>query len=592
MDGYKIIEINKLSNRPVYGFREINNQIKFSSNILMKPIQKILFGSPGTGKSYQIREIAQQQLNIQIDEFTKTSLNIVKAVFHPEYSYADFMGKLLPFTQGNSVIYKFYPGHFSKILGKAYKSLIEGKNENYLLVIDELNRGNSAAIFGNIFQLLDRESDGWSSYEIDISEMELVGLFQAMKLSFEISSNNEIRMQFKENGGYIDYSNALKNQSENLKNDSNNNGAIVCNILLQCQIKLPPNLSIIATINTSDESIYYLDTAFKRRWDWEFVNAPVGEFDEDNIPKELLDVELVINEQDKDFWCFYLIGINELIKSNYQTIRRIEDKMIGWWFIKPENEKIELQQVKDKLMFYLWDSVFARDKKPLESFLTEDENSPVKLALYSDFLNLTEVFLKQVYQEGEKLYKGQYYIEKKGDNLTKLNKEEILFYSNHESYVDAPVGKFDEDDVPEELKYVRLYWDGDDGRGYPMDFWCFYIVGINQLILSSQISKSKLIQWWFIKPEDYKIQLEQVIEQLFPYLWYYVFYTDKTSLNSISSLYNSELQSYQDFLKDGENFLHDVAERGWQQYTGMYYREEKSLWIRRDAILGHPDAID
>ncbi|WP_308255053.1 hypothetical protein [Geminocystis sp. GBBB08] len=396
VDGYKIIEINRLSNRPVYGFCEINNQISFSSNISMKPIQKILFGSPGTGKSYQIREIAQQQLNIQIDEFTKTSPNIVKAVFHPEYSYADFMGKLLPFTQGSSVIYKFYPGHFLKILGKAYKSLIEGKNENYLLVIDELNRGNSAAIFGNIFQLLDRESDGWSSYEIDISEMELVGLFQAMKLSVEISSNNKIRMQFQENGGYIDYSNALKNQSENLKNDINNNGAIVCSILLKCQIKLPPNLSIIATINTSDESIYYLDTAFKRRWDWEFVNALVGAFFYHDIPLELLDVKLIINDQSHESWYYYIVGINELIKSNYQTIRRIEDKMIGWWFIKPENDKIELQKVKDKLMFYLWDSVFARDKRPLENFLSDDKNSTVKLALYSDFLNLTEVFLDKV----------------------------------------------------------------------------------------------------------------------------------------------------------------------------------------------------
>ncbi|WP_330203402.1 hypothetical protein [Cyanobacterium sp. Dongsha4] len=310
VDGYKIIEINKLSNRPVYGFREINNQIKFSSNILMKPIQKILFGSPGTGKSYQIREIAQQQLNIQIDEFTKTSLNIVKAVFHPEYSYADFMGKLLPFTQGNSVIYKFYPGHFLKILGKAYKSLIDGKNENYLLVIDELNRGNSAAIFGNIFQLLDRESDGWSSYEIDISEMELVGLFQAMNIKVEISTHNEINVQFSDIGK-DSYDKVLTKESEKFREQNHYEGFLICNFLRQCQIKLPPNLSIIGTINTSDESIYYLDTAFKRRWDWGSVNAPVGEFHEDNIPKELLDVELIINDQDKNFWCFYIIGINE-----------------------------------------------------------------------------------------------------------------------------------------------------------------------------------------------------------------------------------------------------------------------------------------
>lgn len=411
MDGYKIIEISRLSNRPIFSFREINNQISFSSHISMKPIQKILFGSPGTGKSYKIREIAQQQLNIQIDEFTKTSLNIVKAVFHPEYSYADFMGKLLPFTQGNSVIYKFYPGHFLKILGKAYKSLIEGKNENYLLVIDELNRGNCAAIFGNIFQLLDRESDGWSSYEIDISEMELVGLFQAMNIKVEISIHNEINVQLSDIGK-DSYDKVLTKESEIFRDQNNYEAFLVCNLLRQCQIKLPPNLSIIATINTSDESIYYLDTAFKRRWDWSSVNAPVGEFHEDNIPKELLDVELIINDQDKNFWCFYIIGINELIKSNYQTIRRIEDKMIGWWFIKPENDKIELQQVKDKLMFYLWDSVFARDKKPLESFLSDDKDSIVKLALYSDFLNLTEVFLDKVLLLGKTQYKGECFYQK------------------------------------------------------------------------------------------------------------------------------------------------------------------------------------
>ena len=406
VDGYKIIEVDKLSNLPIFGFCEINNQIDSSNNILMKPIQKILFGSPGTGKSYQIRDIAKQHLNIQIDEITKISPNIVKAVFHPEYSYADFMGKLLPFTQGSSVIYKFYPGHFLKILGQAYKSLIDGKNENFLLVIDELNRGNAAAIFGNIFQLLDRESDGWSSYEIDISEMELVGLFRAMNIKAEISGENTIEVQWFDIGK-VDYHTVLTKESEKFKDQKNHEGFLICNLLRQCQIKLPPNLSIIATINTSDESIYYLDSAFKRRWGWEFVDAPVGKFSDSDIPQKLLNVRLVIDEQSDEPWYFYIVGINELIRSNYQTIRRIEDKLIGWWFIKPENDKVELQQVKDKLMFYLWDSVFARDKKPLEIFFTDDENLPVKLVLYSDFLALTETFVNKVYQLGKEQYKSQ-----------------------------------------------------------------------------------------------------------------------------------------------------------------------------------------
>ena len=117
----------------------------------VKPIQKILFGSPGTGKSYQVREIAKNELLIPFDEDTKTLRNTIKTVFHPEYTYADFMGKLLPLTQNGSIIYKFYPGHFLRILGMAYKALIDGNDENFLLVIDELNQGNAAAIFVTSF---------------------------------------------------------------------------------------------------------------------------------------------------------------------------------------------------------------------------------------------------------------------------------------------------------------------------------------------------------------------------------------------------------------------------------------------------------
>src|SRR4028118_154277 len=116
----------------------------------IKPIQKILFGSPGTGKSYQIREIARDKLGIPLDDTTHT----VKTVFHPEYTYADFMGKLLPLTQGNSIIYKFYPGHFLRIVGMGCQGLIGGKGVHCLLVIDGLKRGNAAAHFGTVCQLL------------------------------------------------------------------------------------------------------------------------------------------------------------------------------------------------------------------------------------------------------------------------------------------------------------------------------------------------------------------------------------------------------------------------------------------------------
>ena len=359
----------------------------------IKPIQKILFGSPGTGKSYQIREIARDKLGIPLDDTTHT----VKTVFHPEYTYADFMGKLLPLTQGNSVIYKFYPGHFIRILGMAYQGLIDGKKDHYLLVIDELNRGNAAAIFGTVFQLLDRESDGWSSYEVDISDMELVGLLEAMRLKPIIQDGT---IEIKEGKTKIPCEDFCQRRKDELAGN-NSEGSRVFSLLQQRRINIPHNLSILATINTSDESIYYLDSAFKRRWDWEYVDAPVGNAD---IPKALRDVKLVINyeeEEEVKKWPYCIFGINQLIKSNHQVIRRIEDKQIGWWFIKPENGQVELSQVKDKLMFYLWDSVFARDKRPLEQFLSTPNKPSVKLTGYSDFIDLTEEFMIKVCNLGK-----------------------------------------------------------------------------------------------------------------------------------------------------------------------------------------------
>jgi 5-methylcytosine-specific restriction endonuclease McrBC GTP-binding regulatory subunit McrB len=365
----------------------------------VKPIQKIIFGSPGTGKSYQIREIAKEQLGIPFDDTTRS--NTVKTVFHPEYTYADFMGKLLPLTQGNSVIYKFYPGHFLGVLGMAYRGLVDDNKEHYLLVIDELNRGNAAAIFGTVFQLLDREGDGWSSYEVVISEMELVGLLEAMQLKTTIQDGRiEIQERPSTRTTYEDF---CQRRADELIDGWNGEGARVFNLLKQRRIRIPQNLSILATINTSDESIYYLDTAFKRRWDWEYIKAPVGLFIDESVPLELRSVKLVIDDQDMGLWSHYIVGINELIKLNCQVIRRIEDKQIGWWFIKPEDGKVDLRQVKDKLMFYLWDSVFARDKRPLEQFLSTETGS-IKLALYSDFLDLTQQFMEKVYKLGKDKY--------------------------------------------------------------------------------------------------------------------------------------------------------------------------------------------
>lgn len=349
-----------------------------------QPIQKIIFGSPGTGKSYRIRNIAKEKLGIEFDELTKSSPDVVKTVFHPEYTYSDFIGKLLPLTYGSSVVYKYYPGHFLQALGMAYRGLIDNNKQNYLLVIDELNRGNASAIFGSIFQLLDREEDGWSTYEVDISEMELVSVFNSMKYKANVSSDSGIQI----NGSNFDIFTDLKEQK--LISASNQNGLRLLHNLKNRKINIPPNLSIIATINTSDESIYYLDSAFKRRWDWEYVDAPnENDIDSGFIPEEIKNTILQLDEKKSLNWYRCIVGVNEFIKSNHQSIRRIEDKQIGWWFIKPKNEKVGLNQVKDKLMFYLWDSVFVRDKRPLINFIKDKLNEEdINLITYANFCSI------------------------------------------------------------------------------------------------------------------------------------------------------------------------------------------------------------
>jgi 5-methylcytosine-specific restriction endonuclease McrBC GTP-binding regulatory subunit McrB len=365
----------------------------------IKPIQKILFGCPGTGKSYKIRKIAKD-LNISFDK-NDIAENAIKTVFHPEYTYGDFMGKLLPRTQGTNVIYKFYPGHFLKVLGMAYRGLKEDNSQHYLLVIDELNRGNAAAIFGTVFQLLDRGKDHWSSYEVDISEMELVELLESMEYQPNIHTDGSILIE--KDGHYTQCNKFCKEEEEILENDNNPEGAKVLGLLSQKKIRIPPNLSIIATINTSDESIYYLDSAFKRRWDWEYISIKSSK--ETFESEYVTSVQLVFNQSKSEEkqpieWGLIIENINKFIIKSSPSIRKIEDKQIGFWFIKPNSDgKINLEEVKDKLMFYLWDSVFARDKSPLATIISQ--NSTEKLITYDDFIKKTEEFL-------DKMEKGKY----------------------------------------------------------------------------------------------------------------------------------------------------------------------------------------
>ena len=265
---------------------------KPNSNFTPNFTQTIYYGVPGSGKSRKI------------DEKTKfvSDEQKIRVVFHPEYTNADFVGQILPVVDGDAVKYTFKPGSFTRILVAALKN----PEKPYYLIIEEINRGNAAAIFGEIFQLLDRSSDGWSSYCIMNDDI-----------------NYEIRKTVPE------------------LNWTANTG-----------IRLPPNLSLYATMNTSDQNVFTLDNAFQRRWEMELVENECTDTKQKNA-------KITVKNQTitwEDFQRQMNIIIGE--KSNESGLSSMEDKRLGCWFIKAENGVIDEKKFANKVLKYLWDDAF------------------------------------------------------------------------------------------------------------------------------------------------------------------------------------------------------------------------------------------
>ncbi len=290
------------------------------------------------------------------------------------------MGKLVPITRSGKVEYNYYEGHFLRALSQAYKNIYraydkEGNKisepDNVALVIDEINRGNSSAIFGTIFQLLDREDDGWSSYGINITAIEFIKLLELIGTKFGYDDRGNINDYKLPPHDGVAKLETLQKKIEFLRFK-----------LVEKAIQIPPNLSILATMNTSDNSIYFMDSAFKRRWNWEFVN-----WDDSNPPAATYGKGGTLEEDD---WRKLIKNLNSFIKSHHASVRGIEDKQIGYYFIK---QPVTTEQIQNKLMFFLWDSVFNRDKKPLVDLLevTRDE-----LVTFGDFTKLHNIFIKSI----------------------------------------------------------------------------------------------------------------------------------------------------------------------------------------------------
>ena len=262
-------------------------------------LQQIYYGAPGTGKSYKINEI------------TKSTQNFTRTTFHPDSDYSTFVGCYKPTMEPTGTIVggkeqtKISYSYVAQAFLQAYTAAWKNTSEPYYLIIEEINRGNCAQIFGDLFQLLDRDENGMSSYGITPDK--------------DIA--NYLRKEF------------AKSEIENA--DIKNGNTMM----------LPSNLYILATMNTSDQSLFPIDSAFKRRWDWEYV--PI----EDAGKKHYIKV----GNKKYDWWTFI-----DTINNSIDHITGSEDKKMGYWFVKPQNNDREItaKQFVGKVLFYLWNDVY------------------------------------------------------------------------------------------------------------------------------------------------------------------------------------------------------------------------------------------
>lgn len=304
-----------------------------AENHLLKTtgLQQIYYGAPGTGKSKTIKDLTFGE-------------SVIRTTFHPDSDYASFVGTYKPITEevvlrdcnGKKVIdeetnevvkeeriaYKFIPQAFLEAYVKAWKKL--GSSKKQYLIIEEINRGNCAQIFGDLFQLLDRNEYGFSDYPI-VADKDMQKYLEKKFAGWEITNKDEINQLYGE-------------------------ANMVSLIMKGERLVLPSNLYIWATMNTSDQSLFPIDSAFKRRWDWKYVPIREGRDKETNAH-----LNWYINTGDKQYkWWSFISKVNELIGS----LTNSEDKKLGYFFCKAKDGEIDADLFVSKVIFYLWNDVF------------------------------------------------------------------------------------------------------------------------------------------------------------------------------------------------------------------------------------------
>lgn len=349
-----------------------------------KPIglQQIYYGAPGTGKSKTIKDLTFGE-------------SVIRTTFHPDSDYASFVGTYKPITEevdlrdcyGKKVIdddtkevvkeeriaYKFIPQAFLEAYVEAWKKL--GSSKKQYLIIEEINRGNCAQIFGDLFQLLDRNEYGFSDYPI-VADKDMQKYLEKEFAGWEITNKDKINQLYGE-------------------------ANMVSLVLKGERLVLPSNLYIWATMNTSDQSLFPIDSAFKRRWDWKYVPISEGRDKETNAP-----LNWYINTGDKQYkWWSFISKVNELIGS----LTNSEDKKLGYFFCKAKDGEIDADLFVSKVIFYLWNDVFKDYGFDDKDFQDEEGKILSFDRFYQDVNGKTNVDIAIVKQFLENLGVEEYY---------------------------------------------------------------------------------------------------------------------------------------------------------------------------------------